>query len=59
MHNQILVCEHVNYAGTCTSVSYTLGSGDCLPLDGAASSISILPGFECTLYKYVIHPSFS
>lgn len=55
---QVYVCEHVNWEGKCVNIPYAIGSGDCISLDGTASSIRPDKGFSCTFYKCVF-PSFS
>lgn len=54
----VYVCEHVNWGGKCSNISYTLGSGDCVSLDGTASSIRPAAGFSCTFYKNVFCRTF-
>jgi hypothetical protein len=53
---KVYICEHVNWRGTCTNIPYALGSGDCVALDGTASSIRPDSGVSCTFYKYVWPP---
>jgi hypothetical protein len=50
---QIYVCEHVFWGGKCSTYNYTLGSDDCVVLEGKTSSVRPSPGFSCVFYKYV------
>ncbi|KAK7183814.1 hypothetical protein DPSP01_004438 [Paraphaeosphaeria sporulosa] len=47
----VYVCEHINWGGACVNVLYAIDSGDCVSLDGTASSIRPDKGFSCTFYK--------
>jgi len=53
---QVYVCEHVDWAGNCTHIAYPLNSGECVALDGKASSIGPDEAFACNLYKYASLP---
>lgn len=47
----IYVCSDVNWGGNCVHYVQPVGGGNCVTLDGTASSIGPDPGFSCTFFK--------